>query len=71
MTTAYKVLQDIRNLYAFTITNGKRRRVNQNCTSYTFADQSVLKLYRDGRGQSFTSDGICDCVSTIRANVIA
>ena len=70
MTLAYSELQRVRNLSAFNVSGYKtRKRLNQHATQYIFPDSSVLKIYKSGRGQTWTNEfGICDCVSLIRTN---
>jgi len=40
----------IRNASAFNVdASAKRRNVNQHMREYTFPDQSILRIFRDGR----------------------
>ncbi len=65
---AYRTLQAVKTLSAFTITHHvARKRLNQWATEYQFPDDSLLVIYRQGFARSFLSrDGDCDCVSEIR-----
>lgn len=68
-TLAYVELQSIRKLAAFSIQGATLRKLNQHAREYTFADASVLRIYRSGRAQSFIrKGGLCDCVSLLRVN---
>lgn len=47
----------IRRARAFTIQGGKRRNVNQHMREYTFADGSILRVYRAGHASVSTGAG--------------
>lgn len=53
---AYAEYLRIRHASAFSIKGGKRRKVNQNLRTYTFADGSVLKLYKSGKATVSTNE---------------
>lgn len=68
MPMAYLELMRIRNLSAFNLIGAKMRKINQYARGYTFLDGSTLRLYKDGRGQSFRPDGLCDCILQLQTN---
>lgn len=48
---------EIRGLIAFSITNGKRRNVNQYLREYIFEDGSILRIYKSGWASAATGYG--------------
>jgi hypothetical protein len=48
---------EIRKLVAFSITNAKRRNVNQFMREYEFADGSILRIYKNGKASAASGRG--------------
>jgi len=66
---SYLALQEIKNLSAFSIQGAELRKINQFAREYTFPDNSVLRIYKSGKGESYLENGgLCDCVSLLRVN---
>jgi hypothetical protein len=70
MTLAEKAYRTVRHLAGFSLSEAKRRTVNQHMRAYTFADGSILRVYRGGRASVATGPGDYRTyiVGTIRAN---